>query len=256
LIDYHLYQTLMLRELRERYLSSIGGMLWALLLPVIMLAVYAFVFTKIFDARFPGEDGRSFVPYLAVALWPWLAFSESLQRATLAITGNEALIGKVAIPHEVLVYSACSATFVINLAGFVVVIAVLALSGTSLYWSGFPATLWALFLMAVLTLATSLIAAATQVFIRDLDHAMGAILMLLFFATPILYPLSAIPDQYVYWLQWNPLAYLVDMLRQSLLMGGYVFGWVDLLVAFGFLALLVVSRLYFNRLSHRFEDFL
>ena len=242
--------------MRERYLSSIGGLLWAFLLPLMLLAVYAFVFTKIFHARFPGQDEQGFVPYLAVALWPWIAFSESLQRASLAIIANEALIGKVAIPHDVLVYSAGSATFLINLVGFIAVIVVLALSGVQFNWMGLFAVLWALFLVAVLTLAMSLIAAATQVFIRDLGHALGAILMLWFFATPILYPLTAIPVEYLALLQWNPFAYLIDMLRQSLLGDGYDFGLRDLVASLGFAAALAFSLFYFKRLSRRFEDFL
>lgn len=256
MIDFNLYKTLMMRELRERYLTSMAGMLWAFLLPLMLLAVYAFVFTKIFHARFPGQDEQGFVPYLAVALWPWIAFSESLQRASQAITANESLIGKVAIPHEILVYSSSSSTFLINLFGFVVVMIVLAISGVQFNWTGLPTAAWALVLVAMLTLAMSLIAAATQVFIRDLSHALPAILMLGFFATPILYPLTAIPAEYLGLLQWNPFAYLIDMLRQSLLGNGYQFGLRDLWASLGFVLVLVFSLFYFKRLASRFEDFL
>ena len=256
MIDFHLYKSLTAREIRERYHASIGGLLWAFLLPLLLLAVYAFVFTKIFNARFPGGSGQGFVPNLAVALWPWIAFSESLQRASLAITANEALIGKVAIPHEVLVYSTTSATFLINLIGYVVVIAVLAISGVQFNWAGLLTAGWALLLVAILTLSLALLAAATQVFIRDLGHALGAVLMLWFFSTPILYPLSAIPARYLGLLQLNPFAYLVSMLRQALLGAGYDFGVRDLLAGLGFVLMLLFSMLYFKRLSQRFEDFL
>ena len=80
--------------------------------------------------------------------------------------------------------------------------------------------------------------------------------MLWFFATPILYPLTAIPPEYRSLLQWNPFAYLIGILRQSLLGGGYEFGIRDLLAGLGFSAVLVFSLFYFKRLSRRFEDFL
>lgn len=256
MIDFHLYKSLTTREIRERYLDSIGGLLWALLLPLMLLAVYAFVFTKIFDARFPGGSGQGFVPNLAIALWPWIAFSESLTRACQAITGNAALIGKVAIPHQVLVYSTTSATLLINMVGFAVVIAVLALSGVQFNWAGLLAAVWALFLVAMLTFSLALLAAATQVFIRDLGHALGTMLTFWFFATPIIYPLSMIPVQYQIWLKLNPFAYLVDILRQSLLGSGYTFGPGDVFAGLGFLVLLIFSLFYFHRLSQRFEDFL
>ena len=86
-----------------RYLGSVTGLAWALLHPLALLAVYHFVFTTVFRAG--SFDGKSFLLFVAVALWPWLAAQEGLQRATVSLAGYAGLIRKVAFPHELVVYA-------------------------------------------------------------------------------------------------------------------------------------------------------
>jgi ABC-type polysaccharide/polyol phosphate export permease len=81
--DRALFANFFRRELITRYLGSITGLAWALLNPIALLAVYHFVFTEIFPAR--GFGGSSFLAFLAVALWPWLATQEAIQRGTTAL---------------------------------------------------------------------------------------------------------------------------------------------------------------------------
>ena len=101
------------RDIRNRYLGSFSGGLWALLQPLIQLAVYGFVFVYVFKARVPGADAPGYVPFLALGLWPWTAFAEGVTRATTAIQDNAALIGKVALPRAVLVFAAVASSFLI-----------------------------------------------------------------------------------------------------------------------------------------------
>ena len=81
------------RQVRQDYLENLTGLAWLVLQPVMMLAVYAFVFSTIFKARLPDAVGVDFVPYLAVAFWPWNAFAEAVLKASNSITGHAALIG-------------------------------------------------------------------------------------------------------------------------------------------------------------------
>ena len=94
------FWNLVRRQVRQDYLENITGFAWLFIQPLMLLAVYAFVFTHIFQARIPNADQFGFVPYLAVAFWPWTAFSESVIRASGAITAHAALIGKVAFSSE------------------------------------------------------------------------------------------------------------------------------------------------------------
>ncbi|NIP18457.1 MAG: phosphate ABC transporter permease, partial [Xanthomonadales bacterium] len=116
-----------MRQVRQDYLENITGFAWLVLQPLLLLAVYAFVFTTIFQARVIDAPGIGFVPYLAVAFWPWMAFSDAILRATNAITSNAALIGKVAFASEQLPLAAVTATFLMNLAGYVAVLIILQL---------------------------------------------------------------------------------------------------------------------------------
>ncbi len=110
------------RELVTRYLGSTSALLWAFLQPLLLLAVYHFVFTSVFRASAFG--GTSFLLFVAVALWPWLAAQDGLTRATVAIPAYGALIRKVAFPHEIVVYASIAATFALQLAGYLVVLVV------------------------------------------------------------------------------------------------------------------------------------
>ena len=115
------------RELFSRYLGSISGLAWAFVHPLALLAVYHFVFTTIFRAG--AMDGKSFLLFVAVALWPWLAAQEALQRGTVSIASYAGLIRKVAFRHELVVYASVAGTLALQFAGYLVVLVVLALFG-------------------------------------------------------------------------------------------------------------------------------
>ena len=102
--------------------------------PLALLAVYHFVFTTIFRAGSFG--GQSFLVFVAVALWPWLAAQEGLQRATVSIANYAGLIRKVAFPHELVVYASIAATFALQFAGYLAVLVALAAFGAAVAFRG------------------------------------------------------------------------------------------------------------------------
>src|SRR5581483_11517752 len=98
------------------------------------LGVYHFVFTHVFRAT--GFAGESFLAFVAVALWPWLAAQEALQRGVVSLTGYAGMIRKVAFPHELVVLASVCATFALQLAGYLVVLIVLKLAGEPIHVQG------------------------------------------------------------------------------------------------------------------------
>src|ERR1700682_6540939 len=93
------------REIDNRYAGSVSGLAWTIIQPLAQLAIFAFVFTQVFRAGVPAEyPGVSYTAFVAVALWPWIMFSEGIQRAMNAITGNAGVIRKVALPNRLFVY--------------------------------------------------------------------------------------------------------------------------------------------------------
>jgi lipopolysaccharide transport system permease protein len=252
--DRALFVNFYRRELRTRYLGSLSGFAWALVHPLALLAVYHFVFTSIFRAT--GFAGQSFLAFVAVALWPWLAAQEALQRGTVSLQSYAGLIRKVAFPHELVVYASIAATLTLQFAGYVAVLLVLRAFGEPLHLEGLllAIPLWIVMAVAITGLALAL--ASLQVFIRDVEHVLMPILMILMYLTPILYPLTLVPADLRPWVAANPFGWLVTRLRDALL-DGHLAVQADDLVAVAVAALLFAcGRWMFRRLSPHFEDFL
>ncbi|HSV20067.1 MAG TPA: ABC transporter permease [Casimicrobiaceae bacterium] len=252
--DRALFANFFRRELTTRYLGSVSGFAWAFVHPLALLAVYHFVFTTVF--RTTGFAGQSFLAFVAVALWPWLAAQEALQRGTVSLSGYAGLIRKVAFPHEIVVYASVGATLVLHLAGYLAVLLVLRISGEPIHLEGLVIALPLWLVMALAVAGLTLALASLQVFVRDVEHVLMPVLMILMYLTPILYPLSLVPVSLRAWVAANPFGWLVGRLRDAMLDGRLAFEATDL-VAVG-VALLVFAggRWMFRRLSPHFEDFL
>jgi len=252
----NLFHQLVSRAIRTDYLENLTGFAWLILQPLMLLAVYAFVFTTIFKARIPDTAGVSFVAYLAVAFWPWTAFSESILRSANTISANAALIGKVAFPGELLPLSMVTATFVMHMAGYLVVLLVLQLMGTDIHWSGLVPAIPVLLFMFIFASGLALFTSALQVFVRDVAHILPPLMTFWFFTTPILYSASLLPDNLEFLMKLNPMTWYVESLRNFLLLGNYDLSVSDLLVPLFSILVFWVSLIFFRRFSGHFEDFL
>lgn len=251
-----LYQSLLSREIRSRFIGSATGWLWLIVTPLLLLSVYGFVFGVIFRARVPDNFEIPFVAWLAVAMWPWLGFSDSVLKGSQAIVGNAALIGKVALPRELLVLSSASAVFILHVAGYLAVLLAIQWLAAGIHWLALPAALWVLFLVFVFTMGLSLLTAALQVFVRDLEHILPTVFMLWFFLTPILYAPQMLPESIQGVFVLNPLFWVVGRLRDILLLGQWHFGLGDVFMLAGSVLMFLFGWWVFRRLSPHFEDFL
>lgn len=253
--DFGFFKNLVRRQIRQDYLENVTGFAWLVLQPLLLLAVYAFVFTTIFKSRIPDTE-IGFVPYLAIAFWPWTAFSDSILKASQAISGNAALIGKVAIATEQLPVASVTATFLMNMVGYLAILVVLQLLGTDIQWAYLPLAVPVLALLWLFATAIALLVSAMQVFVKDTAQILPPLMTFWFFMSPILYSPAQLPEQLATVMNWNPMSWFVFQLRELLLFGRVQLGFGELAAVLLVLALSGLCWLFFRRFSGHFEDFL
>ena len=242
------------REITSRYAGSAGGLAWALVHPLVQLTIFAVVFGLILRVPENTLGGFRFAGFLAIALWPWFMFAEGVQRAVGSIPANASLIRKVAFPHELLIFASVGASFAIHLAGWVAVLAVLNLWGEPIRWTGLFLALPLVAAQFAFTVGVGAFLAGIHVVLRDVEQMLGLVLMAIFYATPIVYPLALVPEPWRGALAMNPLAYVVTRYRDIFLGAGWVPG--DFVVLAASIGVLVAGLWVFRRLSPYFEDLL
>jgi lipopolysaccharide transport system permease protein len=209
------------REVLGRYRGSVMGIAWSLLNPLLMLAVYTFVFSTVFKARWSGGDQEStseFAIILFVGLIVYALFSECVNRAPGLILSNANYVKKVVFPLEILPWVALGAALFHAIASSIVlVIAMLVLKG-SLPWTIvlFPIVILPLIFI---TMGFAWFLSATGVYVRDIGQSIGLITNVLMFLSPIFYPVAALPKPLQAWTFLNPLAYVIEESRQVLIWG-------------------------------------
>jgi ABC-type polysaccharide/polyol phosphate export permease len=243
------------RELRNRYAGSISGALWAILHPITQLAIFAFVFAAIFRSRAGNLEESQYIAFYACGLWPWLAFREGLARGTASLQSAAHLIKKIAFPNEVLVAASVTATFVVHIGGFALALALLKLFNQPIDFLGLPVAMIACATLYLAALGLSLALSAIQLIIRDVEQVIGPILDLLFFLTPILYPLAAVPKQLQPIVAANPLTFILERLHEALLFSPSLPRLDDAIAVLAAAVVLSIGYMVFQRLAPHFEDF-
>lgn len=207
------------RDLKVRYSTSFLGYFWSILDPLVMAAIYWFVFTQVFGR---GVGQEPYIVFLLSGLLPWMWFTGALSDCTRAFTREAKLIRSTTIPRTIWVARLVLSKGV----EFVASIPVLAIFVLLMAWVGNPATLhwealwWipAIILQTMLTLGLGLIVAPLVVFFRDLERAVKLALRFLFYASPIVYGLSDLPTtpiDFHFWAAFNPLTGIFGMYRAA-----------------------------------------
>ncbi|CAM3313543.1 ABC transporter permease [Pseudomonas floridensis] len=223
--------TMTRREVIGRYRGSVIGIAWSFFNPLLMLAVYTFVFSEVFQARWVGQDTSKsgFAVLLFVGMIVHGLFAECATRSPSLIMSNGNYVKKVLFPLEVLsVVTLGAALFHTGVSLIVLLLAQWVLTHT-LYWTAFLLPL-VLLPLAIATLGFSWLLAALGVYLRDVGQVIGVLTTVLLFISPVLYPVAALPPAYRPWLQLNPLTYIIEESRNVLLFGRWP-DWQSLALA-------------------------
>lgn len=251
-----LIQLMVKRDLVGRYKGSFAGVLWTVANPLALLFIYWFVFAVIFRVRF-GEDGNpvNFAFYVIAGLLPWMAFAEALIRSNTAMLENVNLVKKVIFPLEVLPVNHTLSSCVNSLVGIGILVVLALVYRGEFHWT---VVLLPVVLVPQLLLTAGLawFLASLGVFIRDINHFLSLALTIWMFLTPIVYPLSLVPDSLLPILRVNPFTAIVLSYRNLLLEGALPAAgpWLYLLgLSLGFFFL---GYYWFARSKKAFADVL
>lgn len=169
------------KEVRGRYKNSILGVMWTFLNPLLQIAVYAMIFPYILKQQQPY-----YLIFVCVGLIPWSFFTTTIIQSTNTIIGNANIVKKVYFPREILPLSVVLSGAINFLIATIIILAFCIGGGKGITWHIiiFPIIL---LLQMILQLAISFVLSAVTVYIRDIEHFVQIVLMLMFYATPIVY---------------------------------------------------------------------
>ena len=248
------------RNVFSRYRGSVLGLLWSFVQPLMMLCVYTFVFSVIFKARW-GSDvalgdtkgGFAVIMFCGVALFN--IFSESVSSSCNCVISNPNFVKKVIFPLEILPIAQTVSTFLLGTVWFLLLFlgAYFILDVLSWKMLLLPFVLIPLFCFS---LGISCFTASMTVYLRDTQYVVGVILQILFFMTPIFYPINLVPEAFRLPLRLNPLTILIEQARNVFLYDKYP-DWVFLGTAFLVsLAVMQLGFAWYHKTKKGFADVL
>src|SRR5260370_36654033 len=216
---FDLIVSLTRRELAARYRGSVLGILWALLTPVVMIAIFTIIFAGIFKARFGNSNSQwDYALYLFCGLLPWNAFQESLQLSSNTIMAHANLVKRVVFPLETLPVAQTLAAVATQMFGTVALVVATAFLRHEVH----ATTLFLPLLVIpqiVATLGGAWLLASLGVFVRDIVQGVTLFFMAWIYLTPLIFPASLVPERYRAIINLNPLTPLVRNYRRGLLEG-------------------------------------
>ena len=245
-----LFRVLVLRDLRVRYKQTFFGTAWALLQPLLLMAVFTIFLGRLAEVPSAG------VPYslfALVGLVPWTFFSQAVSGATNSLVDNERLVTKIYFPRLLMPAAAAASYAVDFIIGHVLMMGLLAYYDYGLRWSMLLMPPLAVGVFAVI-LAFGIGLSALNVRYRDVRYAIPFGLQVLLFITPVVYPASLVEGRWQYVYAANPMAGILDLYRWAVLGTAHRPGAVLAVSAVSGLAFLVVGIVYFQRVERSFAD--
>lgn len=208
------------REVMGRYRGSILGIIWSLFNPVLMLAIYTFVFSIIFKARWQksSNDQTEFAIVLFAGMIVFGIFSECITRAPNLILSNPNYVKKVVFPLEIMPWVLLGSALFHALISLIVLLLFSLISNHQIPWTAVYLPI-VLLPLVCLILGLGWLLGALGVYLRDIGQTVGVMTTALMFLSPVFYPVDALPDSIRRYVALNPLAFIIESAREVLIWG-------------------------------------
>ena len=245
-----LLKTSVKKDIGGKYKHSFLGVLWSFINPLLQILVYALIFPLVMKT---GGSYKDYTVFMVCGLIPWAYFTTVINRASFIMIENGNILKKVYFPRSILPLSLVTSETINFLVSCIIILAFIVIKGfgISKFILFFPLVL---LIQYVLLLGIALIFSAVTVYMRDIQHFIGVVLQLLFYATPIVYSIDTIPENFRWILKWNPMTYIIEGYRaifynQTMpdLKSLGVLGIISIII-------LIVGYLLFNKLQKRFAE--
>jgi lipopolysaccharide transport system permease protein len=251
-----LFVALIEREFKNRFLGGVLSPIWWAVQPLLQLSIYALVFSVFLKIKLPAQYGDNYLAFLAVGLWPWLAFTESVVRGASSLLQQGALISKTQLPRAWVPLSTVIVSFSLHIAALCLIVLMLKVFGVAINGWGLVASLptWLALLLAALGVAWFV--SVAQVIVRDVEPMLTPLLFLLTFLAPIQYAVEIIPEKFRHYIYLNPFTYAIERMHQVFLTGPYAPSLIDAVLVIGGAAVALLGHLVFKRVAPHVDDYL
>jgi ABC-type polysaccharide/polyol phosphate export permease len=235
------------RDLTVRYKRSVLGFLWTMLHPLLLMLIFLVVFSALFRSRLPHYETYFLSAYVA-----WNFFSQTTVNAMLSVSWNGPLMKRVRVPPSLFTLSIIVSGLVNLGLSLVVLFTIMLAIGSPMH-----ATLWflpiSLLLVGIFTFGISLALSAVSVLYADVREMVQAGMPALMYLTPIVYPISIIPERYRWIIRLNPLVYIVEIVRDPIYYGiipSHATLMIAIVISFGAVA---VGWMVFRHIAPHFH---
>jgi lipopolysaccharide transport system permease protein len=250
----HLLIYFLRKDLKAKYAGSALGVIWTFLMPIIQILLLWLVFSTIMKARPYGNTQLPYIYFLLSSYFFWLAFLEGTMRAASSIIENSEIVKKISFPNIVLPFTATLSSYLPHIFGFLLFIMVY---GIKTSFSPLLALILPVLLFQIIfSLGIGMVLASLMPYVRDLGQILGQALQGIFFLSPIIYSMEAVPEKLKIIFYLNPITYFVFSYQKIILLREVPSPYYLGMVVFLSLGCFSCGYFLFHKLNEGFSDVL